>query len=400
MAIDRTISTIGVDTAADNGKVPTFNSTTKVFDMTTPSGGGGIVVGSVASAAQPAIDTDAVNAFTITAQAEAITSMSTNLTGTPTNFKELKIRIKDNGTARTITWGSSFEEYEGVKLPTITQATKLHTMGFSYNSVTSKWGCLSSVPIVPALPLEGDVLIVGGGGGASMAAGGGGEYRFMTALAIPAGAYTVTVGAGGTAGFSQFANGNTGGSSVFGSTTSVGGSGGGGQGTNGSAATAGGNSGGGGRTGASTSGGTVVTGFAGGNGALDGSGGGGGSSAVGAGATVNAGGNGGAGNNNSITGSVVGYAGGGGGEGASSAGTATHGGGAGTVSLTGTAGTVNTGGGGGGGGNGGQAGGSGVVIVTYLTANFGACTGGTITTNGSFTVHRFTSSGTFTSVAL
>jgi len=35
--------------------------------------------------------------------------MTTNLSGTPTNFQSLIIRIKDNGTARAITWGASFE---------------------------------------------------------------------------------------------------------------------------------------------------------------------------------------------------------------------------------------------------------------------------------------------------
>lgn len=40
MAINRNIIGIKVDDAADNGKVPAFNSTTKVFDMTTGAGGG------------------------------------------------------------------------------------------------------------------------------------------------------------------------------------------------------------------------------------------------------------------------------------------------------------------------------------------------------------------------
>jgi hypothetical protein len=66
----------------------------------------------------------------------------------------------------------------------------------------------------------------------------------------------------------------------------------------------------------------------------------------------------------------------------------------------GTAGTANTGGGGGGGQNGnGYAGGSGIVVIRYLTVDFGTCTGGTITTDGAYTVHTFTSSGTFTPAA-
>lgn len=40
MAKDTVINGISVDNAADNGKVPVYNNTTKVFDMTTPSTGG------------------------------------------------------------------------------------------------------------------------------------------------------------------------------------------------------------------------------------------------------------------------------------------------------------------------------------------------------------------------
>ncbi|NBV80048.1 MAG: hypothetical protein EBR62_09370, partial [Verrucomicrobia bacterium] len=60
-------------------------------------------------------------------------------------------------------------------------------------------------------------------------------------------------------------------------------------------------------------------------------------------------------------------------------------------------GTANRGGGGGGGGAGdkGGNGGSGVVIIRYLTGT-ATCTGGTVTTSGLYTIHTFTSSGTFT----
>jgi hypothetical protein len=43
-------------------------------------------------------------------------------------------------------------------------------------------------------------------------------------------------------------------------------------------------------------------------------------------------------------------------------------------------------------------GGSGIVILSYITSNFGTCTGGTTTTNGIYTVHTFTTGGTFTVV--
>ncbi len=95
------------------------------------------------SSATPTINTDNSDAHSITALATAITSMTTNLSGTPTNFQKLIIRIKDNGTARAITWGASFEA-KGVALPTTTVISKVLTVGFIYDTVTSKWGCVAS----------------------------------------------------------------------------------------------------------------------------------------------------------------------------------------------------------------------------------------------------------------
>jgi len=99
-------------------------------------------VSTEASSATPTINTDNVDAHSITALATAITSMTTNLSGTPTNFQKLIIRIKDNGTARAIAWGASFEA-KGVDLPTTTTISKVLTVGFIYDTVTSKWGCVA-----------------------------------------------------------------------------------------------------------------------------------------------------------------------------------------------------------------------------------------------------------------
>lgn len=98
---------------------------------------------SIASSATPTINTDNYDAVTITALATAITSMTTNLSGTPTDFQTLVIRIKDDGTGRSITWGSSFAS-RGATLPTTTVANKLLTVGFIYNAATSVWGCVAS----------------------------------------------------------------------------------------------------------------------------------------------------------------------------------------------------------------------------------------------------------------
>jgi hypothetical protein len=71
----------------------------------------------------------------------------------------------------------------------------------------------------------------------------------------------------------------------------------------------------------------------------------------------------------------------------------------GSISTGGASATANFGGGGGGAGGIGNPpggnGGSGVVIIRYLTGAFN-CTGGTVTQAGGFTIHTFTSSGTFT----
>lgn len=101
-------------------------------------------VTSISSSATPTINTDVCDAVTITALAAAVTSMTTNLTGTPVNFQKLTIRFKDNGTARAITWGASFEA-KGVALPTTTVISKVLTVGFIYDTVTAKWGCVASV---------------------------------------------------------------------------------------------------------------------------------------------------------------------------------------------------------------------------------------------------------------
>jgi len=261
-----------------------------------------------------------------------------------------------------------------------------------------------------------DYLVVAGagGGGKNNGGGGGGAGGLLTSsgLYVSVGtAYTVTVGAGGAG--SGSGAGASGGNSVFSSVTAIGG--GGGQGSdqtpsgpvNGLA----GGSGGGGAsrvtltfgTGGS---GTAGQGNAGGNGISDDvayreGGGGGGASAAGANGTSSGAGAGGAGTASSYSGSSVTYAGGGGGgsyknASGGSGGSGGGGAGAGNTGGLGANGTTNLGGGGGGAGNGssGGSGGSGIVIIRYLGSQKG--TGGTVTSSGGYTIHTFTSSGTFT----
>lgn len=97
---------------------------------------------SVASSATPAINTDSGYLFYISSLAAAVTSFTTNLTGTPVNGQKLWIFITDNGTPRTLSWGASFEA-STVALPTTTVASTRLDVGFVWNAATSKWRCVA-----------------------------------------------------------------------------------------------------------------------------------------------------------------------------------------------------------------------------------------------------------------
>ena len=273
-----------------------------------------------------------------------------------------------------------------------------------YDATTSNW-----VQFNQGIPYTISYLVVAGGGGGggtnsgNSASGGGGAGGLLTSTVLlsTATTYTITVGAGGAGGTNAGSGGGPGAgtnSSLGALVTTIGGGGGA---STFAAATSGG-SGGGGRSGGAGAAGTSGQGFAGGSSANAAGGGGGGASAVGSAGASTTGGTGGAGTASSITGSSITYAGGGGG-GANSGGTGGGGGagGGGTGSTgSGSAGTANLGGGGGGCGDNsnGGAGGSGVVILSIPTANYtGVVTGSpTVTTSGSNTIVKFTSSGTYT----
>ena len=72
----------------------------------------------------------------ITAQAVGLTLA--NPTGTFTEGQALMIRIKDNGTARTIAFDTNYRAI-GVTLPTTTVISKTLYLGIIYNSTDGKW---------------------------------------------------------------------------------------------------------------------------------------------------------------------------------------------------------------------------------------------------------------------
>jgi len=96
-----------------------------------------------APGAEPIVDADTYDFRHFTGLNAAITSMTTNLMGTPTEAQKLWLAFTDNGTGRAITWGASFENGPAT-LPTTTVASTRLDVGFIWNTVTSKWRCVAA----------------------------------------------------------------------------------------------------------------------------------------------------------------------------------------------------------------------------------------------------------------
>lgn len=100
-------------------------------------------VSSVTQSATPSINSDNMDIAEITGLAQAITSMTSGLSGTPNDGDNLLIRIKDNGTARAITWGASFTSSGVATLLATTAISKQHTIGLMWDAAVSKWVCMA-----------------------------------------------------------------------------------------------------------------------------------------------------------------------------------------------------------------------------------------------------------------
>ena len=96
-------------------------------------------VGSTTSSATPTINTDNYDIYKLTALAVDITSMTTNLSGTPVDGQLLELLVTGTAT-RNITWGPSFES-STITLPAATVSTAMLGVLLQYNGVTSKWRC-------------------------------------------------------------------------------------------------------------------------------------------------------------------------------------------------------------------------------------------------------------------
>lgn len=105
------------DDIAARGKIPSINSTV-TSNTITPTGTNDLLRATGLSAG-----------LTIA-----------NYSSTPADGWGLVLEIKDNGTTRSLTWGSKYASRIAT-LPTATTAGKLHLVGLSYNAADDKFYC-------------------------------------------------------------------------------------------------------------------------------------------------------------------------------------------------------------------------------------------------------------------
>lgn len=132
-ASDTTLSRSAAGVLAVEGVViPSISSTNTLTNKrVTPRSGTASAPG-----ATPTLNTDNYDVYTFTALGAAITSMTTNLSGTPTTGDRLLLGFKDDGTGRAITWGNSFKSSGVATLLATTVANKQHWVGLLYDGST------------------------------------------------------------------------------------------------------------------------------------------------------------------------------------------------------------------------------------------------------------------------
>lgn len=139
-ATDTTISRVSAGVIAVEGvTVPTVSSTSTITNKR--------IEPRIVSAASyttdtgTSLDVSTTDIFVVTAQAGALLFNAPG--GTPVQGQSLVIRIKDNGTARALTWNAVFRAM-GTALPSTTVLSKTLYLGFFYNSTDTKWDLVAS----------------------------------------------------------------------------------------------------------------------------------------------------------------------------------------------------------------------------------------------------------------
>lgn len=119
---------VGIGTSSPGAKLDVTGTIRSTSTTITGAAGGTITPTSATT-----------NQYTVTALGAAATIDIPS--GTPIDGQKLTIRIKDNGTARALTWTTSAGGYRiiGTTLPTTTVISKTVYIGCIYNSADSFW---------------------------------------------------------------------------------------------------------------------------------------------------------------------------------------------------------------------------------------------------------------------
>lgn len=100
-------------------------------------------ISSLSSSSTPTPNADTTDMYIITGLSEAATFGAP--TGTPTQGQTLVIRIKDDGTARSLSWNAVYKDGDDLELPTTTVINKTMYLGFMYNSTDSTWSFIAFI---------------------------------------------------------------------------------------------------------------------------------------------------------------------------------------------------------------------------------------------------------------
>lgn len=141
-ASDTTISRSAAGVLAVEGVViPSISSTNTLTNKRTQPR-----LVTVTVHATPTYNTDNGDIFRIGVTGDlldlAITSMTTNKSGTPAHGEMVEFEFLDDGTPRAITWGADFRSTSAGTLPTTTTASKLLRVLCQWDSADSKWDCV------------------------------------------------------------------------------------------------------------------------------------------------------------------------------------------------------------------------------------------------------------------
>jgi hypothetical protein len=98
-------------------------------------------IGTTASSSTPTPSADLHDQYNVTALAAGATFGAP--TGTPTDGQVLLLRIKDNGTARSLAFNAIYRFSSDLSAPTTTIISKTIYMKFVYNAADSKWDNLA-----------------------------------------------------------------------------------------------------------------------------------------------------------------------------------------------------------------------------------------------------------------